>query len=174
MRSNGTLWSFGYNTLGQLGLGNTTTVTIPTQINTDTNWSDVSVGHTHVIAKKSNGELYSWGDNNSAALGVASCVPTYCSLPQIVPLACSILSVEDLENNDIVKIYPNPANNGFYLDSKQGLQINSIKIFDVRGSQLLSIVKPNKYISTKNIEAGLYNLIIETSKGKAIKKLIIR
>lgn len=72
VKTNGTLWSWGINNVGQLGLGNpdnSFTVNIPTQVGTDTNWSNVFTGLTQLAyAIKTDGTLWSWG-NNGICLG---------------------------------------------------------------------------------------------------------
>ena len=69
LKSDGTLWSWGYNANGQLGIGNTTTQNIPTQIGTDNDWTDIAAGAVHSLAVKSNGTLWSWGGNGVNQLG---------------------------------------------------------------------------------------------------------
>ena len=71
IKSNGTLWSWGENNYGQLGLGgiSTTSVYVPTQIGVDTNWSKVSCGFDHTLANKTDGSLWSWGNNFAGQLG---------------------------------------------------------------------------------------------------------
>jgi alpha-tubulin suppressor-like RCC1 family protein len=66
----GALWSWGYNVYGQLGLGDTTDRSVPTQIGTDTTWTKIAVGRDHVIALKVDGTLWSWGRNNVGQLGL--------------------------------------------------------------------------------------------------------
>jgi alpha-tubulin suppressor-like RCC1 family protein len=44
IRSNGTLWTCGRNTSGQLGLNRTGDVSSPTQVGTRTNWYQVAGG----------------------------------------------------------------------------------------------------------------------------------
>jgi alpha-tubulin suppressor-like RCC1 family protein len=70
LRSDGTLWCWGSNSLGQLGLGDEEIRSFPTQIGTDTNWSKVSSGREHTVAIKSDGTLWSWGRNNLGQLGL--------------------------------------------------------------------------------------------------------
>lgn len=65
----GTLWGWGSNTSGELGLGNTTNVSTPTQIGTDNNWVDISCGAYHSMALKSNNTFYTWGYNNKGQCG---------------------------------------------------------------------------------------------------------
>lgn len=67
IKNDGTLWAWGKNNTGQLGLGNTTTTTSPTQVGTDTNWKLVSAGREHTIALKTDGSLWSWGRNKDSA-----------------------------------------------------------------------------------------------------------
>ena len=69
-RSDGTLWSMGYNGYGQLGLGNNTAYSSPVQI-PGTNWAQVSGmnGHDSVLANKTDGTLWAWGMNEYGQLG---------------------------------------------------------------------------------------------------------
>jgi len=50
LQSNGTLWSWGLNTFGQLGLNTTTNYSSPIQIGALTTWTTASVGQNHVTA----------------------------------------------------------------------------------------------------------------------------
>lgn len=69
LRSDGTLWAWGFNGNGQLGIGNTDEQHIPTQVGTDTDWKDISGGGFHSIGLKKNGSLWAWGANSDGALG---------------------------------------------------------------------------------------------------------
>lgn len=64
LKSNGTLWSWGRNTQGQLGLGNTTNRSSPVQIGVDTDWKYVFASSSQTLAIKSNGTLWGWGRNS--------------------------------------------------------------------------------------------------------------
>lgn len=66
---NGTLWGSGKNNYGQLGIGSTTSQSIPVQIGTSDDWHVFSAGRNHVVAIKSNGTLWAWGSNGSSQLG---------------------------------------------------------------------------------------------------------
>ena len=63
IKADGTLWGWGRNTYGQLGLGSGSlaNVTHPVQIGTDTNWQTVMSGSNHAIALKNDGTLWAWG-----------------------------------------------------------------------------------------------------------------
>jgi hypothetical protein len=68
LRSDGTVWCWGLNSgtqAGQLGVGGTTDVLVPTQVGTDTNWVDIAAAPsrgTVFYGLKSNGTLWLWGD----------------------------------------------------------------------------------------------------------------
>jgi alpha-tubulin suppressor-like RCC1 family protein len=70
IKDDGTLWAWGLNTYGQLGLNDTTTRQVPTQVGVDTNWADVSVGADFSAALKSTGALYMCGRNHQGQLGL--------------------------------------------------------------------------------------------------------
>lgn len=67
--SGGTLWAWGQNDNGQLGLGDQVKRSVPTQIGTITTWVNVWAGKSHVVALKADGTLWAWGRNNEGQLG---------------------------------------------------------------------------------------------------------
>jgi hypothetical protein len=70
IKSDGTLWTWGQNGNGNLGTGDTTARSSPgTTAGGGTNWSQVSCGHTHTAAIKTDGTLWTWGYNNFGVLG---------------------------------------------------------------------------------------------------------
>lgn len=69
--SDGSLWSWGKNEKGQLGLGHTTDQNAPVRVGTDTNWVAVAGGSDHSIALRSDGSLWVAGSNGYGQLGIA-------------------------------------------------------------------------------------------------------
>ena len=69
IRSDGTLWAWGQNNLGQLGLGGTDNQSTPQQVGSRTDWVAVSAGSYHSLALSSDGTLWSWGVVDSGRLG---------------------------------------------------------------------------------------------------------
>jgi len=61
LKSDGTLWSWGQNNYGQLGLGNRTSYSSPKQVGALTNWLKISAGYYNSFAIKTNGTLWAWG-----------------------------------------------------------------------------------------------------------------
>lgn len=70
IKNDGTLWSWGNNTSGQLGQNSyTVSLSSPVQVGALTNWSKIVGGVNHCLAIKTDGTLWSWGGNSSGALG---------------------------------------------------------------------------------------------------------
>ncbi|PHR49180.1 MAG: hypothetical protein COA32_03780 [Fluviicola sp.] len=69
IKSDSTLWAWGWNNSGQLGDGTTTDRYSPIQIGTATNWSQIAAGGAHSLGIKNDGTLWAWGGNNSGQLG---------------------------------------------------------------------------------------------------------
>ncbi len=65
-----TLWAWGLNTSGQLGLGDTDDRHSPVQVGTASDWVSVAAGYCHSIALRSDGTLWAWGSNNHGQLGL--------------------------------------------------------------------------------------------------------
>ena len=89
IKTDGTLWSWGYNAQGQLAQNNRTQYSSPVQIPGST-WSSVSstVGsvtgtNVSVLAKKTDGTLWAWGNNGNGILGQGN--STYYSSPVQIP-----------------------------------------------------------------------------------------
>jgi alpha-tubulin suppressor-like RCC1 family protein len=73
IKTDGTIWAFGNNSAGQLGTGNTTSLSSPVQIGSLTNWSydagKVATTYQGTVAIKKDGTMWSWGRNHKGQLG---------------------------------------------------------------------------------------------------------
>ena len=68
LKADGTVWSWGYNYYGQLGLGDNSNRYKPTQLNIN-NVVDISAGSNHVLLLTKDGKVYSFGSNSYSQLG---------------------------------------------------------------------------------------------------------
>ena len=69
VKSDGKLFVWGKNNLGQLGLGDTTTRTSPVQVGLLTDWALIAACNYSCVAVKTDGTLWTWGENSSGQLG---------------------------------------------------------------------------------------------------------
>ncbi|MBW6431874.1 prepilin-type N-terminal cleavage/methylation domain-containing protein, partial [Patescibacteria group bacterium] len=86
LKSDGTVWAWGYNYDGRLGngaSGSGSNQTYPVQVVSPEGSSeaylqnivDISAGYTHSTALDSNGNIWSWGSNQYAQLGIGGTGP---------------------------------------------------------------------------------------------------
>lgn len=62
LKTNGTIWAWGYNYYGQCGTGMTANgYYSPIRIGTDGDWSAIAAGGQHSAALKSDGSVWAWG-----------------------------------------------------------------------------------------------------------------
>ena len=85
IKTDGTLWSWGYNNGGGLGLNNITQYSSPVQVGSDTNWSTVGGSSYNGVGTKTDGTLWTWGTNNKGILGQNQPDGTLYSSPVQVP-----------------------------------------------------------------------------------------
>jgi alpha-tubulin suppressor-like RCC1 family protein len=69
VRKDGTIWTWGNNSDGQLGTNDTNNRLSPTQVQTGTDWKKIYVGFFNNFAIKNDGTIWSWGRNGYGELG---------------------------------------------------------------------------------------------------------
>jgi alpha-tubulin suppressor-like RCC1 family protein len=74
LKADGSLWAWGGNPAGQLGLGDGTTTNrlSPVRVGTDKDWTAVMAGGSNTLALKRNGTLWAWGSTTDGQLGIGS------------------------------------------------------------------------------------------------------
>ena len=89
IKTDNTLWSWGYNEVGQLGLnqaGHTASIKFssPVQI-PGTTWDSMTSNSYTTLATKTDGTLWGWGENKVGTLGLNQAAATYISSPTQIP-----------------------------------------------------------------------------------------
>ena len=70
VRTNGTTWTWGDNTAGELGDNTTTTRSSPVSVvGGFTDWCQASAGVDHTVAVRTSGSAWAWGCNSGGRLG---------------------------------------------------------------------------------------------------------
>jgi len=75
IKTNGTLWAWGRNSSGNLGIGNTVNKSSPVQVGSDTGWTQASFSNDGSGGIQ-NGGLYMWGPNANGELGTGNTINT--------------------------------------------------------------------------------------------------
>lgn len=178
IKTNGTLWAWGRNNFSGsdlLGVGNNQNnqYNTPFQIGTDNNWVDISSTGSHTLAIKTDGSLWSWGDNLYGQLGDGTTITKSSPVNITCPTTLSTNLVD--YNFNFIKVYPNPTNSIVNIEAHDS-QIEKIELYDLTGKLLITeITKSNKYIiDISNVGVGTYLLKIFTEKGVKSTKFLIK
>ncbi|MDD3287335.1 MAG: T9SS type A sorting domain-containing protein, partial [Bacteroidales bacterium] len=91
-----------------------------------------------------------------------------------VPRADSLSMVEEISNDNTIKLYPNPAENTLNIESQE--IIKEIEFYDALGKKAKTITlnKKEAIIDISSLAKGNYVLNLITDKGKIKKKLVVR
>ncbi len=94
LKSDGTLWAWGYNFYGQLGDGTTINKTTPVQVAGGGNtWSEITAGYLHTVALKSGGPVWTWGYNQTGQLGDGT------NVNKNIPFLITNIDLSDLDGD---------------------------------------------------------------------------
>lgn len=69
LRKDGTVWTWGVNSSGQLGDGSWANKNVPTRVAILTEIIRIAAGYSHSLALKKDGTLWAWGANGNGQLG---------------------------------------------------------------------------------------------------------
>ena len=89
--SDGTLWSWGSNSYGQLGDGTTSDSDTAVAVSGMTDVTDIACGFNHNLALRTDGTVWAWGKNNKGQLGDGSTEDS--STPAAVSNLSDIVSI---------------------------------------------------------------------------------
>lgn len=181
IKNDSTLWSGGFNTSGQLGLGNYVAVNVLNQIGTATNWLNISAGDAHSLMLDTSLSLSSTGRNLEGALGIGTFVFSYNTL-QTVNCPTSALETAELNADSMkVSVYPNPTNDmvniNYTLENASNVVL---RLTNIQG-QVISQTKFDKssglqtdILNMSNQSSGMYFVTITTETESFTTKVIKR
>lgn len=156
IKTDGTLWAWGSNYLGQLGDGTNVEKNIPTQIGTENNWKTIGLGDFHALAIKNGGTLWAWGKNNKGQLGINS--TTNSNIPVQVGLDSDWIKV-DGGNSHSIAIKEDGSMWSWGFNCYGQLGINNTQ-------QKLSPVRVGTGNDWKEVSAGYYHTLALKTTGK--------
>ena len=129
----GTLYTFGRNTYGQLGCGSTAAQTEPTEIMSGAD--AVSTGFNHCAAIDKSGAMFIWGNSDSGCLGNG------CTVDSLIPQPLGILSERlwgDVNRDGTVSINDVTALQG-HIAELDKLDAESVLTGDINGDGVTDI-----------------------------------
>ena len=120
-------------------------------------------------------------EGRNAALAYIDTIQQYIN-PRIVcalGLAeCDVIGIDDVLDNTQFIAYPNPSSNMITIQVKEdGSKLNSVRVFDLSGREVLSLNKinaPKVVLNKADLSNGIYMALVETSAGTSNIKLIFQ
>ncbi len=178
IKNDNTLWSGGFNSSGQLGLGNTTTVNTLNQVGSNNNWFLISAGDAHSLAMETSTGLWSTGRGLEGELGIG----TWITNNTLQSIGCPTLALETIaKDTKTIQVYPNPTTNSLTVDyllndnATVVIRITNLQgqvIYEMKSEQ--SIGTQTNTIDISNEANGIYFLTLvsgtETQTVKIIKQ----
>lgn len=170
-KADGTIWNWGANLIGQLGNGTTsaTPTTSPIQVGSENDWQNVSMRGTHVLALKTDGSLYAWGNNFYGQIGDGT--TTTRTSPTVI--TCPTLSIDKNIFAENISIYPNPSSGIINIKNAENISFDKITIYDLYGKVVYEDNKNILEINVEKLSSGFYLLEL-SSEGKLIQKKFIK
>lgn len=173
IKTDGTLWTWGDNTTGQLGDGTETNRSTPLRIGTATDWQSVEAGAQNTLAISVDGALGISGYNGRGELGDGTQNQSKifraiaCPMNNVTPPVNSFAVGKVSTLEDQLKVYPNPVQDILTISFDQ--KILSVTVYNTAGKPVLTkeINDTKGNIDLSGVLSGVYQV-----KVKLINNLI--
>ena len=90
-------------------------------------------------------------------------------------LNCKWIGIEDITNNEEIKVFPNPTNGELRIENGE-LLIDKIEVFDMIGRTVAfqKSITPSTHqiLNISNLTSGIYFVKISTKQGEIVKKVV--
>lgn len=171
IKTDKTLWAWGENGYGQLGIGNNEQQLSPIQVGTDNNWTEVQCGRQHTIGLKDDHHALTWGRNTFGTLGNGTYggdgtgLHIYSNVP--VDLSCGSVGIAETKDQKTFGLYPNPTNDLIYFsDMNPGIS-NPVEIYNLLGELVYSTILNRNYLDVNALVPGTYIIMVKSDFNKS-------
>ena len=162
IKTDSSLWSWGDNISGQLGIGTSSLPTfIPQKISNMNNWKSIEAGYYSSVSINNVNDIYAWGANYAGKLGDGTVVDK--SVPTL--LNCNVVGIKENQILQNIQIYPNPVNTILSIVDEQNQLVKStLEISNYLGQNVL-LIPFEQRINISSLVSGFYTIKIKNSKG---------
>lgn len=86
-----------------------------------------------------------------------------------------VVSTSEYNQNERIRIYPNPANNEIKIEGLNEIAITQIKVIDFSGNEILisKVTSNHAVLNTQDFKEGLYIIYIMTEGETFIEKVVV-
>ncbi len=181
IKADSTVWTWGFNSYGQLGVNDTTERNVPVHVHGTGNVgilqgiTEIGLGDEHLICKDKNDNYWVNGWNSNGQIGDGTTTDKW--TPVMVTNPCSTtLGIQPITAMNEVNIYPNPASNMITMDCGKNL-VTEMRIYNTLGQQVYgSTLNGNsiQYINVASFTQGIYLVQLYTNKGLIQAKFTVQ
>ena len=167
LSNDGTLYSFGYNGEGQLGLGHNNDVSLPTPIPNLPKIKMISCGSNFTVCVDCEGFMWSFGENNCGQLGTGNNETKFEKIPQLIQNIPPVLSVScGAFHTLITTIDDHLWSCGSNNYGQLCFENNNKKLKDTNNKK--KQLKPQKtsFSNISKISTGYYHSLFQNDKGE--------
>lgn len=100
LKADGTVWAWGDNSSGQLGLGNQDDTNTPTQVPALFDVVSITAGSNHALALRADGLVWAWGSNHHSQLG--QYLPSVVSTPTLITYSAGTVGIAAGDNHTLL------------------------------------------------------------------------
>lgn len=174
LKSDGTVWAWGWNNSGQLGDGTTTNRYVPVQSGTLTNIVSIAEGNDFSFAIRNDGTIWGFGDNWDGQLGDGA-INQIQSTPVQVWGPCNISAGIDYMNeaNIQASVIPNPVidKGKIVLSNIMENEQYRIEVYNELGIKEVESVFNDNHFDIEKVQfnsPGMYFFKVMNNKGKIL------
>ena len=173
IHTDGTLWAWGKNLTGQLGIGADSEMKecamAPEKVS-DERWIDCASGYYHSTAVKADGTLWAWGFNRYGQLGLGD-DNNRAELSK-VDFNPEEGAVAEIATDSAVKVYPTVAEETITVSSDA--TISSVSIYNANGQKVgfKMVDGTQTSLNVSHLAAGTYFVATESDAGKSVARFI--
>lgn len=163
LKADGTLWAWGENTQGVLGLGDTTNVNVPTQVNLS-GVVDMTLNNRRAYAVLDDKTVYGWGTQQNGEFGPFAISNQYLK-PKALTILQGAVSVEGRQDWEGTALFlmddgsvkgMGYTNTGLFANGQQWAQANQPLTLPLPPIKSLHLVRGTAYAVTADDSAKLY------------------
>lgn len=175
-----TVFSWGYNNVGQLGDGTAINRNVPVKVlglNGTGYLNDVRkivAGYVDSYAETSDGRIFGWGDYSKLGNGATVNMP----YPVDIILPCISTRAENLNAKDnTINVFPNPSNGIFKLSFQNDKMLNArFFLYNLMGEIVFesNIFSNDQQLDLSWLEPGVYVIKFRNEKEGSERKIVIQ
>ncbi|MEO6758381.1 MAG: T9SS type A sorting domain-containing protein, partial [Saprospiraceae bacterium] len=172
IKTNGTLWTWGRNKSGQLGIGTYLSKSIPVPVDAATDWRQIAAGSSYNLAIKNDGTLWAWGKNTDGQLGIGVDHTQYYSPKQ---LACALTPTQSILAQASLKLFPNPAGDHLFVQvADAGAGDFKFEIRNLLGETLYpqQSLPADRELNINALSPGIYFVIISNQSSRSTRQFV--